>query len=339
MKPFKKLRYNLSILWHSLFRGMASADVIIKGQTTSTTDNIGVVQEIGGGGVFADMLKQKETQQVVEMRDKYYRVLKEADKWDTSTITIVGEDENGVVFGNTDGLRKKTKIDFMKHPPVYNPQNLPIRTIQDNKQIQKMNNLVCGYEAKFSDDLVKTPNDFDVTLTITRDNFIPRFFIEKYTKRVVVRENGYRAIVDFYLPSEASQFGKVDAILISNLHNIKNENILRSDITDLLTIEWFSDKAWNSDDVCLFKYDDIKFIGADIFDGNFVLSFDCNVVENGKYLAEKFKTKELDEKYSEEKEKQDVIDIFSYIRREERRKDKNKEVDVDNLNNTTLKLS
>jgi hypothetical protein len=91
--------------------------------------------------------------------------------------------------------------------------------------------------------------------------------------------------------------------------------------------------------VCLFKYDDIKFIGADIFDGNFVLSFDCNVVENGKYLAEKFKTKELDEKYSEEKEKQDVIDIFSYIRREERRKDKNKEVDVDNLNNTTLKLS
>lgn len=339
MKPFKKLRYNLSILWHSLFRGMASADLIIKGQTTSTTDNIGVVQEIGGGGVFSDMLEQKETQQVVEMRDKYYRVLKEADKWDTSTITIVGEDENGVVFGNTDGLRKKTKIDFMKHPPVYNPQNLPIRTIQDNKQIQKMNNLVCGYEAKFVNDLVKNLNDFDVTLTITRDNFTPRFFIEKYTKRVVVRENGNRAIVDFYLPSEASQFGKVDAILVSNLHKIKNENILRSDITDLLTIEWFSDKAWNSDDVCLFKYDDIKFIGADIFDGNFVLSFDCNVVENGKYLAEKFKTKELDEKYSEEKEKQDVIDIFSYIRREERRKDKNKEVDVDNLNNTTLKLS
>lgn len=339
MKPFKKLRYNLSILWHSLFRGMASADLIIKGQTTSTTDNIGVVQEIGGGGVFSDMLEQKETQQVVEMRDKYYRVLKEADKWDTSTITIVGEDENGVVFGNTDGLRKKTKIDFMKHPPVYNPQNLPIRTIQDNKQIQKMNNLVCGYEAKFSIDLVKNLNDFDVTLTITRDNFTPRFFIEKYTKRVVVRENGHRAIVDFYLPSEASQFGKVDAILISNLHKIKNENILRSDITDLLTIEWFSDKAWNSDDVCLFKYDDIKFIGADIFDGNFVLSFDCNVVENGKYLAEKFKTKELDEKYAEEKEKQDVIDIFSYIRREERRKDKNKEVDIDNLNNTTLKLS
>lgn len=339
MKPFKKLRYNLSILWHSLFRGMASADSIIKGQTTSTTDNIGVVQEIGGGGVFADMLEQKETQQVVEMRDKYYRVLKEADKWDTSRITIVGEDENGVVFGNTDGLIKKTKMDFMKHPPVYNPQNLSIRTIQDNKHIQKMNNLICGYVSEVGDDFLKNINDFDVTLTITRDNFTPRFFIEKYTKRIVVRNNGERAIVDFYLPSEASQFGKIDAILISNLHNIKNENILRSDITDLLTIEWFSDKAWNSDDVCLFKYDDIKFIGADIFDGNFVLSFDCNVVENGKYLAEKYITKELDEKYAEETEKQDAVDIFAYVRREERKKDKNKEVDTDNFGNTTLKIS
>lgn len=339
MKLFKNLRYNLSILWNSLFRGMANADSIIKGQIDSSTDNVYIMQEVGGGGVFNDMLEQKETKEVIEMRDKHYRVLKEADKLDTSTIKIIGEDENGVIFDNTDRLRKKTKMNFMKHPPVYNPQNLSIRTIQDNKHIQKTNNLICGYVSGVGDDFLKNINDFDVTLTITRDNFTPRFFIEKYTKRIVVRNNGERAIVDFYLPSEASQFGKIDAILISNLHNIKNENILKSDITDLLTIEWFSDKAWNSDDVCLFKYNDVKFIGADIFDGNFVLSFDCNVVENGKYLAEKFITKDLDEKYKQESEKQDAIDIFSYVRREERKKNKNKEVDTDNFGNTTLKIS
>jgi hypothetical protein len=339
MKPLKKLRYNLSILWHSLFRGMANADSIIKGQPGVSSDDVGIIREVGGGGVFADMLEQKETQQVVEMRDKYYRVLKEADKWDTSSIQIIGESEDGVIFGNTDGIRKKTKIDFMKHPPVYNPQNLTIRTIQDNKHIQKKNNLIGGYNAACDSELFKNINDFDVTLTVTRDEFTPRFQIDKYTKRIVVRNNDNRAIVDFYLPSEASQFGKVDAILIANLHRIKDENILRSDLTDFLTIEWYSDKAWNSDDVCHFKYDDIKFIGADIFDGSFVLSFDCNVVENGTDLSEKFRTKELDEKYSNEDQKQDAVDIFAYARRSERMKEKNKEIDTDNLSNTTLKLS
>ena len=59
------------------------------------------------GGVFDDMLQQKETQRVKETRDKYYRVLREADKWDASNITIVSEDENGVVFGNTNSVRKE----------------------------------------------------------------------------------------------------------------------------------------------------------------------------------------------------------------------------------------
>ena len=279
------------------------------------------------------MLQQKETQEVVEMRDKYYRVYKESDKWDTSNITIIGEDENGVIFGNTDKIKKKRKSDFIKHPPVYNPENLLLRTIQDVKHIQKHNNFYI--DKKVLENLA----DFDTNLTIKRDGITPRFFIEKYAKRIVVRENINRAIVDFYLPLHASQFGKVDAILISNLHNMKNEKIMKSDITDIVEIEWFSDKAWDSDDVCLFKYNDIKFIGIDIFDGSFVLSFDCNIVEDGKDLTEKFKTKELDEKYKSESQKHDVVDIFTYSRKMERDEKKKNDIDINNLSNTTFKIS
>jgi hypothetical protein len=133
----KKLKYRWIIFWHSLFRGMSNAESIINGQTKSNDGDIGIIQQIGVGGVFDDMLQQKETQEVVEMRDKYYRVYKESDKWDTSNITIIGEDENGVIFGNTDKIKKKRKSDFIKHPPVYNPENLLLRTIQDVKHIQK----------------------------------------------------------------------------------------------------------------------------------------------------------------------------------------------------------
>jgi hypothetical protein len=339
MKFLKNIKQKGVFLWHSLFHGMSGAEKAIL-SPKSDDNQIGVVQQIGGGGVFADMLEKKETQQVVEMRDKYYRVYKESDNYDTSTITIASEDENGVVFGNTNGLKKKTKGDFIKHPPVYNPNNLQLRTIQDNKHIEKKKSLLSINESSDSiNELIATANDFDVTLTIERDGITPRFFLEKYTKKIVVFENNNRAIVDLYIPSEASMFGKIDAMLIANLHRMKEEKTLKSDLTDIIGFEWYSDKAWNTGDVCLFKYDDIKFIGIDIFDGSFVLSFDCNVVENGRYLAEKFITKELDEKYATEAAKSDVIDIFAYNRKLDRDKSKKQGVDVNNLGNTTLKLS
>ena len=339
MKFLEKVKTNIQIFWHSLFRGMASADAVIKSQTNDE-DTIRIIQQVNGGGVFSDMLQKKETQRVVEMRDKYYRVYREADNWDASNITIINEDENGVEFGNINSVRKKTKVDFMKHPPVCNPENLPLRTIQDNKQIQKQNNLISGYNVVFEPDLIsKGLTDYETTLTIERDGITPRFFIEKYTKRMVVRENGDRAFVDLYLPSQASQFGKVDAILIANLHQMFDEQIKKSDIIDVLSFQWYSDKAWNSPDICLFRYDDIKFIGINLFDGSFVLTFDCNVVNNGTDLTEKYKTKELDKKYLEEAPKQEAVDIFTAMRRDKKKKAAENEIDVTNLTNTNLKIS
>lgn len=340
MKFYNKIKRNLQLFWHSLFRGMAAADTVIKAPVGSENSSE-IVQQVKTGGVFDDMLQQKETQRVKETRDKYYRILREADKWDASNITIVSEDEDGVVFGNTNSVRKKTKQDFMKHSNVYNPENLPLRTIQDNKQFQKKNNLISGFGAVFDSEMI--PNgltDYDTTISIERDGITPRFFLEKYAKKVVVRNNGNRSYVDLYFSIYASQFGKVDAILVSNLYRMFEEKNLRSDLTDFISIEWYSDKAWNSEDVCHFKYDDIKFINIDIFDGNFVLTFDCNVVEDGVDLAKKFKTEELDRKYANEEAKHEGVDIFAIQRKMERDKEKQKnDVDLNNLDSTTLKLS
>ena len=333
MKILDKTKLNVSLLWHSLFRGMASADTLLK-SNVSSNDSMEIIQQQRSGGLMDEMLQQQETKRVIETRDKYYRLLKEADKWDTSSLKMTVDENGGVEFSGIDGLKKKTKSDFIKHVEVYNEENLPIRTIQDNKKIQKHSNFIV--------DLTLDPNDFDTTITIKRDGITPRFMLEKYAKKVVVRGSGVRAFVDLYLPSEASQFGKVDAILIANLFKIWEEKNLRSDLTDFVSIEWYSDKAWNSDDVCLFKYDDVKFIGTNIFDGNFVLTFDCKVISDGVDLSEKFKTKELDEKYEKEAPKSDAVDIFALTdyqkRRKNDKKDK-KDVDVTNLTTTTLKLS
>ena len=242
-----------------------------------------------------------------------------------------GEIETVVTF--TGNMRKKTKADFMKHPPVFLKNgDYILRVIQDNKQYEKESMLDNIY-------VPKGLYDYDTLVTVDRGDIIPRFEIEKFTKKVVVRNimGTDRAEVDFYLPTDAGQFSKTDAILVSNLYTMFETKNVKSDITDVNGFEWYCDKAWNADDLNYFKYDDVKPIEINVFDGNFVITFDCHIVEDGKDITEKFKTKELDEKYKYQAPKNGPIDIMAADRRAKR--DENKEIDTNNLGTTTFKLS
>lgn len=325
MNFLKKIGTQLTLLWHSFFHGISGADKVIKGPTGSV-DGVEIIQQQTGGGVFADMLQEKKTQQVKEVVDAYYRIYREADKLDVSNLVILGEDEEGLIFGINGEVKKKTKADFMKHPPVFNPDELPIRVIQDNKHLENQYNTSTNIYV------------YDTTLNIKRDDFLPRFPIEKLTKRIVVRSlREDNVLVDLYLPSEASQFGKIDAIVISNLRKMMDDKNYRSDLTDFMEFEWYSDKAWNSEDMCHFKYNVDSLIGMNIWDGNIVLTFICKTVYDGLDLTEKHRTKELDEKYIYEAPKRDDIDVFTYARHIEKKKKEN--IDLNNLTTTNLKLN
>ena len=330
---YKRYLANIKFLWHSLFRGMASADRIIEAPLGST-DGVEVIQEVCGGGVYKDMLQGKVTQQVAEARDKYYRIIKEADKYDTSNIRMIinPDNEDDIQFVNTtDSLKKKTKSDFMKHCEVYNKEGLPLRTIQDNKHLERH-----GSIGTF--ELPKGIYDYDTTLMILRDGITPRNELEKFATKIVVRTKGEgRAYVDLYLPTSPGQFSKIDAILISNLKNMWDTKNFRSDLTDFTGFEWYSYHAWNSPEFCLFKYDDIHLVDIDIFDGNYVLVFDCNIVNDGTDMTERLKTKEVDEQYKMKSPKKDVIDIFTLKRRMDK-EEKKGDIDTENLFSTTFKL-
>lgn len=329
-KMLKKIKRYLTLFWFSLFNGMAAADAVFRG-TSEKDGGVEVNQQLKAGGVMNDLLEQKETREVEELRDKHYRVYKESNKVDTSTVSMTFDEKGEPVFNGTDKrLKKKTKADFIRRIKVFGEDELPVRTIQDNKQIEK--------ESMINNVAIPTGlYDYDVTLTVKRDAFIPRFELEKYVTKIVVRqkEGAERAKVDLYTPLLASQFGKIDAIFIANLHQIKDSGDFRSDILDIKWLEWVSYKAWNADDLCLFSYSDVKPESINIFDGNFVITFDCKIETDGKYIPEKYKTKALDEKYEQEAPKHDGIDISTILRREKRHK---KEENDNKWENTTLKL-
>ena len=334
MKMLKKLNRNIGILWHSLFYGMKSADAVMQTQS-SGEEGMEITQQVKPSGVFADMLEQKVTKEVEEIRDKHYRVLKEADKYTAEGMSLTEDvviNEDGVeetVLTFKGGVSKKTKADFIKHPPVYETEDTQLILIQDVKQYEK--------NSMFVDDVPKGLYDFDTNLEISR-SFTPRFEIEKFAKKIVIRKYGreWRSFVDIYLPTEASQFGKIDAILISNLYTIFKEKNYRMDITDFDRITFITDHAWNSDDYCKYEYENPKLVDVNIFDGNFVLTFDACVIAEGEDLTAKYKTKELDEKYEKKATKKDTTNLFTAQRRAET--EEKKEIDTENIGTTTFKL-
>lgn len=339
-KFFSKILVTIKLLWFSLFYSMESANKMILSQ--SSGDNDAMIQQTikGGGGPINDMLEQRVTKEVEELREKHYRILKEADKYDTSTIKMTFDEDGNPIF-TADRLHKKSKSDFMKHCDVLNENDLKIRTIQDNKKFEKKGSIL-NYDETTKD--LHIPNglyDYDTTLEIERDGILPRFEIEKFVTKIVVKEymeDNSRVIVDFYIPTMASQFGKIDAIFVSNMHTMFETKNFRSDILDFKTIKWYSDKAWNSTDLCLFEYDDIKPISMNVFDGSFVISFDCHVVNDGKYIPQKYMTKEMDEKYETLAPKSNAADLFAGLRRNEALKEKEDKEKI-NLETTIIKLN
>lgn len=339
---FNRLLITIKLLWYSLFYGMESANKMMFGQGSTGID-VNIQQNLKKGGVMNDLLEQKVTKEVEELREKHYRIIREADKYDASTIKMSFDSDGNPVFSNTDHISKKTYVDYMKHPPVFNDSDIPIRTIQDNKTFQRKNDILNSDETPSEDLYIpKGLYDYDTTLTVHRVMYAPRIEIDKFVKKMVVRQyqGSERALVDFYLPTTASQFGKIDAILISNLYSMFENKNYRSDLTEFSEIEWYSDKAWNSDDMCLFKYDDIKLIDINVFDGSFVFTFDCHIVLDGKFVPEKYMTEEMDKKYETmEAKNNSSLDLFGTLgaieRREEKLKEKHNEI---NLDSTILKL-
>lgn len=276
---------------------MKGGDDAIFGRDTSN-EGSSYEKHDGSGGVFQDLLEEKVTKEVEELRDKYYRVYKESDFFDTSTITIQmnNDDESDFKFVHNGRLLKDKTKKYIKHCKVFNEIGDNVITIQDNIKFEK-------------NGVLKNLHDYDVLLDIERDGITPRFELEKYVTKIVVRkcDDDNMSYVDLYTPYYASQFGKTDAMLIANLHEMMDNKTYRSDITDFLSFKWTSYKAWGCDDICLFKYDNIVLADINVFDGNFVLTFKCRKISEGDYIAEKYKTKELTEKYNTKAPKSDTF--------------------------------
>lgn len=263
-------------------------------------------EKLSIGGVMNDLLEERETQEVKELRDTYYRVLNEADKY---RVNVIWSD-TGPLSAN---IKKVGLAYFDKNIDVFNPGLKPIRVIQDNVKIQKHS----SFDAGAVIDEFKAGNvlNYDTLITMKR-SFLPRFEIEKFANKVVVLGDGDHGQYDIhiYTTMYASQFGKIDALYIAELNRMKTVDGYKTEIVDIDEISFFTDKAYHCENRCEFKFVNIKYKGIEVYDGNFVIMFTGVAEVDGVQVGEKYKTDSLDLKYKNNEPKKNTIDVFTLDR-------------------------
>lgn len=321
IKFFKKLRLSFVLFFHGLFQGLRSADATMLSQVSGEEgDDQEVSHKLEINSVYNDLLREQKTQEVMETIDMSYRVAREANNYD---VTIIGDLSDESV-GSDKELRaiavKKVAMKYDKHPEVFNERGYHVTLIQDNKKIPKTGNFSASVK-DFVEAINTNGNDYVSLIELSYDGFTPRFALQNFVTKVVVRETkAGKMKVDLYLPSEAGQFTKTDAILIAELHRIMDNNLKKTDFLDIQTLKFVTDKAFGAEDYIWYNLAFLKFKKISIFDGSFVLTFEVGGVQTVD-IVEEHKTESLTKKYEEMAPRKDGIsieDVGAIERREEK---------------------
>lgn len=288
-KIFKKIGESIKWLWYGLFWGMKSTEEEVFTQVgTETPVGTTINQEVHSNRISKDLLNARVTKQVEELRHRTYYVDREAKQMEYFSPTLVIK-------------RDKQDSKFVQY---YNEENLPIITIQNNfidtkgvleslKEVDRIGDKV-GHWIK-----------------VTRSNtFLPRYRIEDFTTRLVVREleENKLHLLDFYVSKYPINEELQSKGFVREIERIKNEQF-RSDVLDIKSVEFMTLHAYKFDDMFQFKYVNPIYEGIVEYDGHYVITFKAEVDINGEDFIKIFKSESMDKKYKT-KAKKDVVYDF-----------------------------
>lgn len=278
---FKKIYNYIQIFWSSLFFGIKNVDNLLTNSQKTQNNFSFEVSDQCDDNVFKDMLQQKITQEVEELRYTSYKIANESKKY-----RYVG---NGKVLKKTNSQLSE------KHVAIEESDNLPIILIQDNALVCE--DILTSLNEVNQHNNKKVFNEYHIKI---ERNSTPRFRIENYVKKIVVKQAEDNYVIDLYCSKYPRQFSeRKDKPFLSELKRIQNSSIKNSDIFDFQKLSFITSNAWGVDDWFKFSFIDFEFFGIIEYDGNYIIRFGC--------LSETFMENILNKIYSESAEKKYAI--------------------------------
>lgn len=273
----KKLWINIKIFLHYLFAGMAVADKEISSgeKTSAASDGVGIEQKKETDNVYAQMLRGEVTEEVKELRYEMYQ----ADRKSYEYVYSGG------------GMAKKRNKVFDFDGNIYNEDGLEVEIVQENDAIPlsltDYGIVSYGEHVAYDDSKDVDPDglhDGERRIHVKYE-FIPRFKIENFAKKIVVKKvsDESKRVLDLYFWEYPNQFERISRLFTNYLKSVYDGEE-RPYAFDIQAISFVSYKAYGTDATKLYAYSSPKYLGIKKFDGNFVVSFIADVAEGGTDL-------------------------------------------------------
>lgn len=254
-----------------------------------TGTEIGSVKDMDAHRISLDLLRAEETQQVEELRYRTYKVDREAKHYD--------------YYSPLKAIKIKDLTKASKHVEYEKSDGLKLITIQENFPVTE--GIEEGLEQYESG---KPGKATEYWIKIRRD-FLPRFALEKFTTKLVVKEfDEEHVILDFYVHKYPKQFDTVSRPFIREVREIIEKGI-RSDVVRFGGVSFTTLHAYGFHDMILFDFDHAVFKEALEYDGHYILRFKAKVRIKGQDLQDQYYSKTMAEKYENKEKKEVTIDF------------------------------
>lgn len=275
--------------------------VLKQGGVDSVTGGINIGQDVNQGAhaLSKALLKGELTEEVKQLRYRTYKIDREAKKYKYYAPTLAlkrkeGKDNKFVSYDKSDGLE--------------------VITIQYNNEmgedvldaINQIDNGGRGEQTKY-------------TFQIER-NFRPRFRIEEFLKKVVVKRfDEDHAILDFYFSKYPERFFNNSndksfrsKAFIHEIENIRDNNV-KSDMLEMEKLRFVTHHAYKKEDLLEYVFRNLWFKEVTEFDGDYILRFKASIEHDGLDLTAVYYNKTMDEKYKNKERKDLVLDLSGEV--------------------------
>lgn len=274
---------------------------ILKQSAIDGDGGLTIVQDVNQGAhaLSKALLRGELTEEVKQLRYRNYKVDREAKKYKYFAPTLAlkkkeGKDNKFVSYDKSDGLEVITiQYNYALSEDVLDA-------------INQIDNGGRGGETKYKIEIKR--------------NFRPRFKIEEFLKKVVVKRfDETHAILDFYFSMYPERFFRTsdDKSFRSKpfIHEIENirDNKIKSDILDMEQMRFVTSHAYKKDDLIEYVFRNLSFKEVVEFDGDYILRFKASIEHDGIDLTAPFYNREMDEKYKNKEKKELVLDLSGTV--------------------------
>lgn len=268
--------------------------VLTQGGVDSANGGVTIVQDVNQNAhaLSKALLKGQLTEEVKQLRYRNYKVDREAKKYKYFAPTLAlkkkeGKDNKFIKYDKSDGLEVIT---------IQYNYAIGEDVLDAIKQIESGGR---GGETKYKIEIER--------------NFRPRFKIEEFLKKIVVKRfDETHAILDFYFSKYPERFFRTSddksfrsKAFIHEIENIRDKGI-RSDMLDMEKLRFVTWHAYKKDDLIEYVFRNLWFREVSEYDGDYILRFKAQIIHDGVDLTAVFYNKEMEEKY-QNKEKKDVV--------------------------------